>query len=167
METASLIRRVCDRWPSIHLEIIKQVGDSPEFQPYAILKPPERTRRIPTFDRNVYRGLSPMLRDRFQLASDIVIGTDVWLGIKRMSRVIRGRSMSAMLRGLREHWEGSAPQRFTDDRLGVFAIAPSIPEEVVLLVWVSDNSEPEFWEYLGMNSTRYKNLDAYLKSQLK
>jgi hypothetical protein len=127
----------------------------------------EPTAALPTFDRAVSRPVTPMLAARFAYAGVWRQGLDLWLTPARMAAQTRRRPVRALHRSLREHWEGSAPRLFPDDRLTLFGITEGVEENRVYLVWRADDREPEVWRYAGWDVAAFPNLEAFLRWQLE
>lgn len=130
------------------------------------VSPPEKFRFLPTFDATRRRRPSPMLQARFDYAGAIDHGGDLWLAPAGMERWMKKRVVRSYHKALREHWEKSAPMRFADHDLTLFAVTEDAPDNLTYLVW-RGAEEPEVWSHQGMTGRRFKNLAAYLAWHLK
>ncbi len=117
----------------------------------------------PTFDPKISHETSPMLKARLEYAGSWKRGQDVWLSAGQMASVMKKKDIQPFHLSLRENWDGSAPAIFTDDRLTLFGITESVPENLVYLVWAADEKEPEVWSYAGFDARKFKDLEQYLK----
>ena len=52
---------------------------------------------------------------------------------------------------------------FSDDRLSLFSTTLGNPEDLIYLVWKSDQDEPELWETCGMDSHSFGNFEEFLR----
>lgn len=84
-----------------------------------------------------------MLKARFDYASIIKRGRDIWLSPAEMERWMKKREVKSFHRALREHWEQSAPMMFPNDRLTLLGVTDGVPDNLTYLVWRDD--EPEVW----------------------
>src|SRR5262249_15731911 len=126
------------------------------------LIPPEDADTIPTFARTKRYSATPMLKARFEYASTVDYGGEIWLGIGEMRRWMRKKDVRAYHTAMREDWEGSAPMLFRDDQLTLLEVSNGVPDCLTYLVWARESKEPEIWRYRGMESHRFKDLEAYL-----
>lgn len=127
--------------------------------------PPERAGELPTFDWKIFRPMTPMLRARFELAGSWQDGPTVWLAPSEMARYMGRRWVRSSHRALREHYEGSAPMRFPDNRLTLFGSTTHESEDLTYLVWAQDGQEPEVWEYVQSvyEFRQFTNLEKYFE----
>lgn len=122
---------------------------------------------IPTFDPNVSRQLTPMLKARFEYAGSWRMGQEIWLSASQMASAMRKKKIQRYHLALRENWEDSAPMTYSDDRLSLFEVTEGVPEDLTYLVWKTDSGEPEVWVYEGFDSHRFKNLEDFFKWRLE
>ena len=133
------------------------ISDPVEFS----VDKPKAVHRLPCIGRNS-RTLSKMLQERFAFAGTVVLGKEKWLDTKGMKLVASNPGFKSLHLSLREHWEGSAPMQFSDDKLSIFSATGSNPEEVTYLVW-SGSDEPELWVYSGWDEHRFRDFGDYLE----
>lgn len=131
------------------------------------ISPPARGDSVPTFDKKVVRPLSPMLKARFDYAGSWLQGLERWLSLDEAASLVRRREVRSTHRALRENYEGSAPMLFPDNCLGLFSATDGVPEDLTYLVWATDRTEPEVWEYSDYSFHRSKDLEQYLIWRLK
>lgn len=124
---------------------------------------PEPVVQIPTFHPEVAYRLTHMLKERFDFAGTWKMGQEVWLSAGEMARHMKLESVQVFHRSRRENWEGSAPANYSDDRLTLFGITESVPEDAIYLVWATEGEEPEVWVYEGFDSHKFKTLEQYFK----
>ena len=127
---------------------------------------PSKVATLPTFDKSKSRKLTPMLKARFEYASTIKSGQDIWLDPNQMALSMADDELNLYHTSLREHWENSAPMRFKDKDLTLFGITDGCPEYRVYLVWKNEGKEPELWSYMGMEVLEFKNLEKFFESQV-
>ena len=127
---------------------------------------PSKVATLPTFDKSKSRKLTPMLKARFEYASIIKSGQDIWLDPNQMALSMADDELNLYHTSLREHWENSAPMRFKDKDLTLFGITDGCPEDRVYLVWKNEGKEPEVWGYFGFDENKYKNLEKFFESQV-
>ena len=127
---------------------------------------PSKVATLPTFDKSKSRKLTPMLKARFEYASTIKYGQDIWLDPNQIALSMADDELNIYHTSLRDHWENSAPMRFKDKDLTLFGITDGCPEYRVYLVWKTEGEEPEVWEYFGFDENKYKNLEKFFESQV-
>lgn len=131
------------------------------------IEPPTRISDIATFDTKRRRPASPQLRDRFEFASDISLGTETWLGGDSIKKAVRMTSVRRYHKALRGDWEGSAPKRYRDDQLSVFAIGEDPSDSITYLVWRADDDEPQLWTYSGQSQSVFTDLNEKIDHELR
>jgi hypothetical protein len=147
-----------DRIPTLIRKVIlrdvKWSIDPPDPELEYILRvaPPVPAKSLPTFHPKKRRPLTPMLRKRFGFVSSLTLGSKTWLGPSEMAGAMADPKSREMHSTLREHWEGSAPNRNPDDRLSLFAVDAELVESRVYLVWGPPEAEPKLWLCSGMES---------------
>lgn len=146
-------------------ELMKRMGLNENVN--LTIETPYKTDILPTFDKSVCRNLSPMLIDRFLYAGLWKSGRDCWLGYNDIIHLIRNDDVVSVHFSLREEWEGSAPMRFSDDRLSLFGITEGVPENLIYLVWTDICIEPEIWSYKNYMCNKFDNLEEFLTFVLK
>ncbi|NBS91554.1 hypothetical protein EBS67_16405 [bacterium] len=124
---------------------------------------PSKVATLPTFDKSKSRKLTPMLKARFEYASTIKYGQDIWLDPNQMALSMADDELNIYHTSLRDHWENSAPMRFKDKDLTLFGITDGCPEDRVYLVWKNEGKEPELWSYMGMEVLEFKNLEKFFE----
>jgi hypothetical protein len=120
---------------------------------------------LPCFDGSD-RPLSPMLQARFDFAGQLRFGQDVWVIPSQIEDLIQNPDLMANHSALRRHWDDSAPMQYGDAQLSVFSYTDGVPENLTYLVWPSNASEPEVWDYSGYQQHRSKHLADYLQYRL-
>jgi hypothetical protein len=131
--------------------------------------PPVAVKLLPTLDKDAYRPITPMLAARFAFAGRWTNARvcETWLDPAGMEKAARKRSFREYHAALREHWEGSAPERLPDTRLSLFAVDADSPDHLVYLAWpVEVDREPAIHCYSGQHENVFRNLAAYLKWML-
>ena len=108
----------------------------PELEYTLRVAPPVPAKSLPTFHPKKRRPLSPMLRERFGFVSSLALGSKTWLGPAEMAGAMADPKSREMHSTLREHWEGSAPNLYPDERLSLFVVHAELVESRVYLVWV-------------------------------
>lgn len=126
------------------------------------ISPPSQYDSIATFAEGTSRPLSPMLTERFQYASDITRGLDVWAGIGTIASMVQSEHVQSLHTSLREHWVDSAPYQFSDDSLSLFGYTIDVPENIVYLAWAGE-AELRVYVYSSQSEERFDNLDTYLQ----
>ena len=124
---------------------------------------PSKVATLPTFDKSKSHKLTPMLKARFEYASTIKSGGEIWLNPKQMVFFMSDDELNIYHNSLRDHWEDSAPMLYPDKCLTLFGITEGVPEHRVYLVWKNEGKEPELWSYMGMEVLEFKNLEKFLK----
>jgi len=124
-------------------------------------KPPMRAQSIETFSKYKQIPLSPMLAQRFDFASDIVRGLDVWAGTDQIATLTNAKHVKLLHKSLRRHWVNSAPAKYDDASLSLFGYTVDVPENIVYLAWTGE-IEPQVYVYVGQKEESYENLDEYL-----
>ncbi len=143
-------------------ELIKRMGLNKTLE-MEIEAPAPVPNVVPTLDAKISRETTPMLKARLEYAGSWKRGQDIWLSASQMASIMKKKAIQPYHLSLREHWEGSAPAIFTDDRLTLFGITESVPENLVYLAWAADEKEPEVWSYAGFDAHNFKDLEQYFK----
>ena len=161
---AQLLEEVAATFPEFVREVKNRLPEDVSTNDMRMeVFPPASVSFLPTFEPEYQRTPSSMLEARFEYASDIYRGYMHWLGIESMHNHLQSDALLQNHRGLREHWEGSAPMQFDDRCLGVFAVDPNLSTDVIYLVWQNgDEQEPELWLYCGMEEKRFSDLSEFL-----
>jgi hypothetical protein len=118
---------------------------------------------IPTFDKRCRNPISPMQRAFCAYSGTWNYGGEIWLHRKEMEYWMRKRVVQRFHKSLRDYWEGSAPNRFADDRLSLLGVTEGVPENLTYYVWTGKTREPEIWSYVGMETRKSKNLEAFFQ----
>jgi hypothetical protein len=130
---------------------------------------PAIVKRLPTLAAGGERALTPMLAARFAFAgawTNASVG-ETWLAPAGMLKVARSRAFRDYHAAHREHWEGSAPARFPDERLSVFAVDDANPDHVIYLAWPRQQGrEPALYYYSSQHETVFRSLAPFLRSRL-
>ena len=129
--------------------------------------PPEQVAKLPTFDRKKTRPVTPMLAGRYAYAGVWQMDVDVWLPPSGMGPEMQKRVVRRIHDSLREHWEGSAPMAYPDDRLTLFGVTDGVPDALTYLVWRQDGHEPEVWAYSGQYDHKFRHLEEFIRWQLE
>lgn len=130
--------------------------------------------KIPTLEKDFYRSISPMLKDRFDMFAGWQNATHGdWLSIEEMVAIwgddlvvnerlwrIKQNQMAAC-----DNWDNDASSLFKNNRLSLLAGSESTYERIYLL-WLDNEIEPELWVYDCNGESRYKNLASYLKAYI-
>lgn len=155
-------------FPRLKRAVLKAVpGDDIDEAMQFVLSPPGKLGRVPTMQAGVSRELTPMLRARFEYASTIQHGIELWLGLEQMASWPRKRDFRGNHRARREYWIDSPPNLLPDSRLSVFGITDDVPQNVVYLIWGEGGEEPRLWSCSGMSSEEYDTLEDFLTRQLR
>jgi hypothetical protein len=164
---ADLLDDIRRRFPHFVSGVLKVSGD-PELasEMELIVHPPKSFRRIPTFATGVSRLPSPMLQSRFQYASDIRHGLDLWLSPRQMTSWMKRTEIRSAHQARRSHWIGSPPNQFDDSQLSLFGITIEVPQNAVYLIWADGIPEPRVWACSGMDATEYDSLNDFFVSFL-
>lgn len=139
--------------------LMKQYGITKSLE--LAVSPPETVVDLSTFDSKVSRKLTPMLKARFAFAGAWKMGQEIWLSASDITSAVKNKAIKPYHRSLREHWQGSAPMRFADDRLTLFGITEGVPEDLTYLVWESDDEEPTIWTCEGFDAHTFTTLEQY------
>ena len=164
-----LLKQMVDGWPAYQKRLQRSFraaglpADEDDEDLELTVERAVPVKALATFKRGVSRPLSPMLRERFAFASTIVNSGQVWLAAKEVAKATRSRRIRGHHKARREHWEDSAPMRFEDSELSLFAMTPDAPEDVIYFVWKPEATEPELWDYHGMSERKFKDLEAFLR----
>lgn len=151
------------------LEQLNEVGLEPDSDDISyIAEPPLKAEVLPAVDLTTEFPLSDMLRERFELFGEIVRGPIVWPAPRLVRRVVGEKRFREYHKSLKVHWDGSAPNRYPDRCLSVFAFAKNVPDTVTYLVLAgSELAEPELWAYSGTSQRIFGNLCEYLEWSLE
>ena len=125
--------------------------------------PPIAIDSVPTFDSAVTQKPTAMLKARFDVAGRIVRFSEEWLAVNDMSQAMQTASVRATHDSHRRNWADSAPMRYSDAQLTLFAYRPNVRGDLVYLAWPSHDKEPEVWVYTGMQSEVFEDFIAYMK----
>ena len=107
-----------------------------------------------------------MLRERFGFVSSLTLGFETWLGPAEMAEAMADPKSREIHSIMREHWEGSPPNLYPDDRLSLFAVDTELVESRVYLVWGEREGEPKLWMCSGMDGTEFESVEAFLRWHL-
>jgi hypothetical protein len=164
-----LIKKWINLTPQRNLEVFKILKDSGidektiEAELQIKISKPQKLDALPTFSEHKKRDLSPMLSERFSFAGTIKDGTETWLSQKDMTRAVISKKNLKTLESLHKNWEGSVPQKYSADQVGIFSIQPDQPENITLLVWTDSSIEPMLVRYNGQNESKFLNLEKFLE----
>ena len=132
----------------------------------------EKITKIPTLERNYYRDVSQMLKERYSILSYWKNATHGnWLSIEEMEMLWLDNStpyinqLKNQIKAFSENWSNDASSLFKNNRISVFAIDDNGTEHIYL-IWFDDVEEPEFWVYDSNGMARYKNIKTYLEAYL-
>ncbi len=140
--------------------LLRTLGLSEELE--MRIQPPGVATSLPTFDSNVRRELTPMLRARFGYAGKWDTAHRIWLGVDDIGEAMQSGEVLLYHDALRDNWADSAPMRFPDDKLTLFGITDGVPENLIYLVWTNENAEPNVWVYEGMTEQKFESVLDYL-----
>ena len=149
--------------------IIKDIST----EPTALCRCKSEIANIPTMEPNVYRLVSPMLRecyDNFKFWRNSTHGN--WLSLLEMEELWSDKPSTYIqnikneLIACSQNWANDAYGLFRDNRLSVFA-ADEKSYERVYLIWLDETDEPELWCYDCNGMARYKNLRDYLQAYIE
>lgn len=162
-----LLDGVCRHFPLFVSGVLKVSGD-PQLASEMVLAvhPAKSVRRIPTFANGVFHRPSPMLQSRFDYASDIRHGLELWLSPWQMTSWIKKKDLQSAHQARRAYWIGSPPNRFDENQLSLFGITMDVPQNAVYLIWENDSTEPRVWSCSGMDSTEFESLQEFFLSYL-
>ena len=80
-----------------------------------------------------------------------------------MKTWLKNKGVKSYHKALRENFEGSAPNLFSDRNLALFGVTEGVPDNLTYLVWCDEGKEPEIWSYVGLYSYKFDDLEGYLK----
>lgn len=138
-----------------------EASETDPLEPSFVAEPTERVSEIPTFNPDVSYPLTPMLQARFRFASRIEFCGDTWLSISEMPKWMKRKSVRKYHSSLRDHWTGSAPMLYPDDKLTLFGVTVDVPDSLIYCVW--GDGEPAIWTYSGLDQRQFTNLQRYLE----
>ena len=152
-------QKLLERSPTAKEEYTSFKVDPPE-SPVAVLQ---------TIDKKVTRALSPQLRDWYAISGTLIENSWKYLSPAEIRATVKGVRLKAIVASHREYWDESAPMKFVDSQLSVFAVINNLDDgDLIYFVWpTTDSAEPELWEYFGQSETRYEDLGAYLEKILE
>jgi hypothetical protein len=128
-----------------------------------LAKPKALPPELPTFDPKVKRTLTPMLEARFRFAGTLSDDTERWLGPEDMKKLMISAKGLKNFKSFKNHWEGSAPNKFPESRVSLFGVG-YIPDNWTYLVWpASGSKEPALYRYVGQEESIFADLNAFLK----
>ena len=132
----------------------------------------ENVAKIPTLEQGCYRGVSPMLKERYSVLGHWRNATHGhWLSLDEMEMLWHDSSdpyitrLQNQIKAFSENWPNDASSLFKGHRISVFAIDDN-GNEHIYMVWLDDVEEPEFWVYDSNGMARYENLRNYLEAYL-
>jgi hypothetical protein len=162
-----LLDAISANFPRFRAAVL-QLSSSPDIEEdmQLVIKPARKLTRVSTFERGVFQTLTPMLKSRFEYASRIRHGLDIWLSQRQMTAWMHKRTIRSMHRSRRTYWLGSAPNLYPDSQLSLFGITLDVPQNATYLVWDGEGKEPRVWSSSGMDADEYDNLEEYLRSHL-
>lgn len=132
-----------------------------------------RSDRVPTLKSGVYRTMSPMLGQRFELFGRWETATHGdWLSLSDMERLWDGTIDDDRLSAIRSNrdaaekgWPNEPSALFRPERLSLFAGHTDMTEKIYL-VWLDFEPEPELWVNDSNGESRYRDLGQYLDAYL-
>jgi hypothetical protein len=159
------VETVADRIATL-LNRMRETSQSDPDHGVQIIHPPiHKSGRIATLKPGLSRELSPMLKARFEYASDWENArlSKNWLSL---SQIARPREISILAEWIdlrAENCYGDDPPGCVEPgNCAVFAFNPFEPEETYL-IWREGEVEPKVWEYFGADSYVFDNLERYLE----
>jgi hypothetical protein len=162
-----LLDAICANFPRFRASVLKS-SNNPDIgeDMQLLIEPTRKLTRVPTFQRGISRTLTPMLEARFEYASRIRHGLDIWLSMRQMNIWMRKKTIQTIHRARRNSWIDSAPNLNRDSQLSLFGITLEVPQNATYLVWDDEGEEPRVWSCSGMDAEEYNNLEEYLRSYL-
>jgi hypothetical protein len=142
----------------------RQVDEYRDDFPQVLGRAEDQSKDIPTLKRNTYRPASSMLKARFDFAGlwvNAQLGFH-WLGLKEMRSIWRDREIRNRIDITRNYWDGSAPMRYSPDRLSLFALDPDDAGEWYLVWPEVDGPEPRLWGFSSQHESEYAHLEEYV-----
>lgn len=119
-------------------------------------------RTVPMFNGK-RRRLSPMMTKWYAEFGVVRIGSERILTPSEMDRVMEMPRVRGSHKDMRENWEGSAPQQFSDSQIGLFSYSVTNADVMTYLVWGPSEKEPQIWRYSGMQEDRFDDILHFLK----
>lgn len=148
------------------MKIAKMIGEDIADVKKQIVMPPNPLDElgVPTLHPDYYRPLTPMLRARFEYASEwrnAYAGHD-WLSIQQMKDATKDGKLLDKVKSCAEMWSSSPPARFAMSQISLFGIYFDQGEETYLVWPTTDGAEPHVVSYAGNYEREFNNLKDYL-----
>ena len=129
--------------------------------------------RVPTLEAGIFRPVSPELARRFRALGRWLDATHGhWLSAFDMEALWQTEIADPWLAAVRrqhvfamEEWPNIASALFRPERLSLFA-GSDVSSELVFLLWLDFEPEPEVWVYDASGESRYRDLNHYLEACL-
>jgi hypothetical protein len=128
-----------------------------------VIRAPEKLLLVPSFDVNHAFELTPMLKARFEFASEWNDDGDIWLALADMRTWMKRRTVRNYHKALRTNCPDSAPALLPDHQLSLFGVSEDLPEYVTYLAWDRPKDEPRICSYQDLETYEFPNLEAYLR----
>lgn len=140
-----------------------------EYSLFKVNSPEPLPEVLQTLDAKASRPISPQLRDWYTAVGILVESSWKYLSPSAIKSTVKRAKLKEIVAAHREYWDESAPMKFPNSQLSVFALIGDLNDgDLIYLVWPkADSVEPELWEYFGQAETRYKDVCSYITSLLE
>lgn len=166
--TPTKFKALLDRVQQRNREIARQasaaLGEDVSHLLKQVVHPPEKigATGVPALKAGVYAPCTPMLKARFDYASDWegALGGQSLLSLKQMERLWQDKDMMSSVRIRMEHWSESPPAVHAWDRISLLALDVTGQEETYLIWPDKKGEEPAVVSYLGQLEHSFKDLGS-------
>jgi hypothetical protein len=120
---------------------------------------------IPSLARGVYKRITPMIKARFEYASNwknADAGLD-WLSVQEMEQAATDAKLIEMVNSRIDSWDGTPLKGVSFSQLSLFGVNREQEEEVYLLWPIMAGQEPAIISYTGNFESKFADFGTYLQ----